>query len=379
MFPPQLPNVFIRWLTAPGDSVYDPFSGRGTVLLEAVLAGRVAYGSDANPLATALTVAKIRVPSRATLRRRITQLENLYRAPLVDAVPEDISMLYSKPTLQQLVFLRDALRRERPVDAFLIATLLGLLHGNHSKRGATRGLSVSMPNTFAMSPGYVRGYIEEHKLEAPVVDVFEMLRRRVDQLELPDSRVDGGRAWLQDAAMPAPAWLCSEKVKLVFTSPPYLQVIKYGKYNWVRLWFLNEEPKSVDECLTDTGSLPRYRTFMGETLKNLREVVRDDGYVCLVIGDVRRSDSESVNLAADIWETVARPQGWRLHGIVVDRLPPGHKVSRIWKKTPGRATKIDRILILSPSDTGSDLPYLSRIDWKLRATWPSAATAGRIS
>jgi DNA modification methylase len=40
-----------------------------------------------------------------------------------------------------------------------------------------------------------------------------------------------------------------KKFDMVFTSPPYLQVIKYAKYNWVRLWFLGEEPSLVDEQL----------------------------------------------------------------------------------------------------------------------------------
>jgi site-specific DNA-methyltransferase (adenine-specific) len=288
-------------------------------------------------------------------------------------------MLYAQSTLEQLVFLRGELERDRCVDAFLVAALLGLLHGNHSTAGATRGLSISMPNTFAMSPGYVRTYIEEHELEAPQVDVFQMLRRRVGQLDLPSSRIDGGRSWTQDSTRPAPQWLQTGKVKLVFTSPPYLQVIKYGKYNWVRLWFLDEEPRAVDERLTDTGSLMRYRAFMAETLANLDGIVRDDGYVCLVIGDVRREGSDSINLAGDVWSNVAQPQGWRLHGIVNDRLPVGRKVSRIWKDTPGRATRTDRILILSRAGTDHELPALGRITWERRLTWPAVASAGGIT
>jgi site-specific DNA-methyltransferase (adenine-specific) len=378
MFPPQLPNVFIRWLTEPGDSVYDPFSGRGTVPLEAVLTGRRAYASDANPLAEALSAAKVRIPARSRVRARITQLENEFAAGPVDEVPEHIRMLYSAPTLRQLVYLKEELVRARPVDAFLIATLLGLLHGNHSKSGATRGLSISMPNTFAMAPGYVRNYIDAHGLDPPEVDVFAMLRRRLDQLSLPDKSIEGGEAWSQDATASPPDWLRQQKAKLIFTSPPYLQVIKYGKYNWVRLWFLGEEPKAVDERLTDTGSLSRYRTFMRDTLTNLASVAREDGYVCLVVGDVRRSDGESINLARDVWEKVAAPEGsWRLHGIVTDRLPSGRKVSRIWKDSPGRATKIDRILILSRGDGKADLPALGRIDWNKRAQWPVAIAGGR--
>jgi DNA methylase len=381
MFPPQLPHVFIRWLTEPGDVVYDPFAGRGTVALEAVLTGRRACASDANPLAVALSAAKVRIPTRSALRRRITELEHAYGPTDVSDVPDRIRMLYADETLSQLAFLRYELVRERPGDAFLIATLLGLLHGNHSQRGATRGLSISMPNTFAMAPGYVRKYIAKHNLKAPEVDVFAMLRRRIDQLDLPPSCVNGGDVWAQDATGESPTWLRQEKVKLVFTSPPYLQVIKYGKYNWVRLWFLGQEPKRVDERLTDTASIDRYRTFMRSTLQNLEAVVRPDGYVCLVIGDVRRrgakhQEAKPFNLAGDVWERVAKPTGWHLHGIVVDHMPASRKVSRIWKTNPGRATKTDRILILSRGGDARELPALDRIIWKKHSGWLTAAAAG---
>jgi site-specific DNA-methyltransferase (adenine-specific) len=295
-------------------------------------------------------------------------------------------MLYATETLSQLVFLRHELVHERPGDAFLIATLLGLLHGNHSKGGATRALSISMPNTFAMAPGYVRRYIKTHGLKAPEVDVFAMLRRRLDQLDLPASTVEGGEVWEQDATAESPMWLREQKVKLIFTSPPYLEVIKYGKYNWVRLWFLGHDPKTVDSRLTDTASLERYRTFMRATLQNLEAVVRPDGFVCLVIGDVRQRDSKQrragphggkpIDLASDVWETVAKPAGWRLNGVVADRMPTGRKVSRIWKDNLGRATKTDRILILSRGGDASELPALDRISWKKRSDWRLAVAAG---
>jgi len=53
-FKPQLPRFFIERLTQPGDLVYDPFMGRGTTLLEAVLLGRRAAGCDINPLSAIL-------------------------------------------------------------------------------------------------------------------------------------------------------------------------------------------------------------------------------------------------------------------------------------------------------------------------------------
>jgi DNA modification methylase len=362
MFPPQLPSVFIRWLTDPGDVIYDPFSGRGTVALQALLHGRVAYATDANPLAVALSSAKVRIPSEREAYRRIDELEALCGAPAVDEVPDDISMLYSPHTLAQLVYLREALRAGHRVDDFIRATVLGLLHGNHSAKGATRGLSLSMPNTFAMAPGYIRAYVAANNLTAPTVDTFQMLRRRIAQLDLPAQPLCNGRAWLHDATAPTPRTMRRAPAKLIFTSPPYLEVIKYAKYNWVRLWFLGHEPAAVDSKLMASASLERYREFMTAVLLRAEPALREDGYLCLVIGDVRRRrTNEVMNLAQDVWDSVASPLGWHLHGVVSDRVPSAHKVSRIWANNRGRATKTDRILILSRRP--SDLPALTRMTW----------------
>lgn len=169
MFPPQVPAVFIEWLTSRGDTVFDPFSGRGTVALEAARTGRMAYASDANPLAVALSKAKVRIPSYAVARNRIEALERGFRRPSIRAVPSEIRMLYSRRTLEQVVYLRQELGADEASDCLVRAMTLGLLHGNHSRAGATRGLSVSMPNTLAMAPNYVRSYIAKHDLLAPDV------------------------------------------------------------------------------------------------------------------------------------------------------------------------------------------------------------------
>ncbi len=53
-FKPQLPEFFIDRLTRPGDTVYDPFAGRGTTPLQAALMGRRPVGNDINPLSEML-------------------------------------------------------------------------------------------------------------------------------------------------------------------------------------------------------------------------------------------------------------------------------------------------------------------------------------
>ena len=47
-FPPSLANYFINYFTDEKDLVYDPFSGRGTTILESRLLNRESFGSDLN-------------------------------------------------------------------------------------------------------------------------------------------------------------------------------------------------------------------------------------------------------------------------------------------------------------------------------------------
>jgi hypothetical protein len=240
MFPPTIPHTFIRWLTEPGEVVYDPFSGRGTTVLEACLLGRVGLASDASPLAVVLSGAKAQPATQAAVFSRIGELRAKYRSPSIRTEPDQVRILFTDQTLKQLAWLRQALNMRRDTDRFLMAVLLGILHLNARTDGTPRGLSVAMPNTFAMAPGYVARYVKTHRLKPPTVDVFDALEGRVSALGSDEPRCGPGRAWLQDVRDPIRWPAGREKASLVFTSPPYLQVMKYGKMNWLRLWMLGE-------------------------------------------------------------------------------------------------------------------------------------------
>lgn len=182
MFPPTLPHYFIRWLTEPGEVVYDPFSGRGTTVLEACLLGRVGLASDASPLARILSGAKAQPPTAETLDRRIADLRQRYRAPAIRRVPNHVRILFADRTLKQLLWLRNELEMSHKTDRYLMAVLLGVLHLNARTDGTPRGLSVAMPNTFSMAPGYVSRYVKKHRLMPPQVDVFDLLEARIEWL-----------------------------------------------------------------------------------------------------------------------------------------------------------------------------------------------------
>jgi site-specific DNA-methyltransferase (adenine-specific) len=355
-----MPHVFIKWLTEPGDVIYDPFSGRGTTALEACLMARRGLCSDLNPLAVVLSGAKVDPPSGTALKRRLRELSDAMEPEAVEGQPSILRTVFSTDTLGQLLWLRHELDSTKRVDRFLLAALAGILHLNAEKSGRPRGLSVSMPNTFSMSPGYVEKYVSEHGLVAPEVDVLAALGRRINQLDPFLSLPIHGDCWTEDAAGDDIRYR-RKKAKLIFTSPPYLHVMKYGKFNWLRLWLLGESPTEVDAGLMSTQSLPRYLSFMSEVLQHLVGRLSPDGYLCLVIGDVADGD-KTIRLAEHVKEC---GQGLALQHAVtlVDDLPHIHKVSRIWGERKGRATRTDRILVFAGSEARR-LPPVPQLDWQ---------------
>lgn len=361
MFPASLPHYFIRKLTDAGDVVLDPFSGRGTTPLQACVDDRVGVGNDLNPMAYVLTRAKVDPPASAEVQARLADLNDAFEPPALDGVPERIRMLYHEKTLRQLVFLKrefdlgsrgvpEDLRHLSRVDTFITAMLLGIMHGETGQF-----LSVPMPNTFSMSEGYVENYIEEEGLVAPERDVFGKLLERLRPIYRDGPPARTGHASYGDVR-DLPERLDEQAdlrgdVDLIFTSPPYLKVLKYGLYNWIRLWFLDEQPGAVDERLDDELDIEEYRSFMRDTFAVADRVLDDEtGVAAFVIGDVDQGE-DSINLARDVADSVVGPMdGFEVGRIVEDRVPDNEKVSRIWGESRGEATEIDRILIAHRGD-----------------------------
>jgi site-specific DNA-methyltransferase (adenine-specific) len=336
MFPPELPHYFIKRFTKLGDTVLDPFSGRGTTAVEASAQGRIGIGNDLNPLAVALSRGKISNPRLEPVLARLKELEAGYEAKKwkISKEPDKIKMIYHPNTLSQLCYLKANLDWSKQcVDAFLVSVLMGAMHGQSSGF-----LSVSMPNTFSMGWNYVKKYIKEKNLECPDRDVFEVLEKRVKRYLKKGYLVGSGKV-IEGDVRDLDAKVEHDSVQLLFTSPPYLKVIKYGLYNWIRLWFLTESGshEEVDAKLDDTHALNEYLEFMKDTLTaTLPLLDRKRGLSCWAIGDVK-----GLNLAWAVWHhagskiEVKADDGtvlkYKLIAIVEDKIPDNQKVSKIWK------------------------------------------------
>jgi len=148
---------------------------------------------------------------------------------------------------------------------------------------------------------------------------------------------------------------------LIVTSPPYLKVINYGTYNWIRLWFLNKNIKSIDEKLKinkvyslnkeyklkDDLLLKDYLVFMKNVICGWERILKDDGMAFVVIGDVSNYKGAYLKLGEEVWNYAKNFSSFRLVDIIEDNIDSKTKVTKIWGNNKGNATKTDRILVLS--------------------------------
>lgn len=380
MFPAKVAHHFIQRYSSPGDLVLDPFSGRGTTALQARAEGRRTISNDLNPLGYVLSRAKADPPSWEATQAFVDRLEDAYkrgRHSEPDVSP-DIRMLYHGETLKQLCFVRErllakALIEWTPDELMIGGALAGIMHGSWRRDDTSQYLSISMPNTFSMSPTYVEKFIRENGLKKLNQDVFERLRDKLSRLYLDDISGSSGRAHHSDAAtLLKGRSLRPKSVDLVLTSPPYLQVVNYGTANWIRLWLLGVDEvgreagagrKRLDAALDHGHTYSAYVQFLLRTAHGIQRVLKDDGVAVLVIGDVADPGKEPRPLGAQIWEDIKDLTDLRLIEIVEDHLPVQYKVSRIWGETKGQATNRDCALVLARTKGNPDLSRTD-IDWE---------------
>jgi len=107
---PPLARHVIEHYVPRGETILDPFCGGGGVMVEAILSGRGAWGSDVNPLAVLLSSAKTtQIDMKRTQAAFFQILERVSSGecePL--EVPEVVSFWYLPESLPILCRLRDA-------------------------------------------------------------------------------------------------------------------------------------------------------------------------------------------------------------------------------------------------------------------------------
>jgi DNA methylase len=271
MFPVRFADEIVQTYTRPGDTVLDPFAGRGTSVFSAAAQGRTGIGIEVNPVGWVYARAKLNPATEQAVVRRIEDLGRhafRYRRSAAQLSPFFHGCF--TPRVQE--FLLSARHRldwkKSLVDGTTMALLLIYLHG---KRSAS--LSNQMRQTKSLSPNYAMRWWREHGLEPPDVDPVEFMIQRV-RWRYAKGRPprSPSRVYLGDSVEHLPRierWLKLSDVRaprLLLTSPPYFGLTHYHYDQWLRLWLLGGPPNSYK-----TGG--KYRSRF-ENREEYRELLR---------------------------------------------------------------------------------------------------------
>ncbi len=312
-FKPELPDYFIRRYSSPGDVVFDPFSGRGTTVLQANILGRAGWGNDVNPLCALVTYAKTHPVQLHEIRRRLGEIALDTAASLNDY--DRFRPFYHPDTYRELVSLRAFLEENRTdVDRFIEMVTLSRLHGH------SRGFfsAYSFPQ-ISVSP-QAQERINRRLGNAPEYRPIKQRILRKSAAILKDGGIDEIRAMSsrniltsEDARRIS---LSPGSVDLIVTSPPFLNKADYLLDNWLEFWFARIDPSEFAADLVQTPSLDAWRDFMGESMREMNRVLRQGGVCVIEVGDVALGnqrvnlDEEIVSIACALASTCP---GYSLH------------------------------------------------------------------
>src|SRR5262249_16221667 len=78
--------------------------------------------------------------------------------------------------------------------------------------------------------------------------------------------------------------IAANSVTLVVTSPPFLDVVQYATDNWLRCWFLDIDPQSVE--LTVPSKLEAWQPAMTRVFHALHRLLKPGGNGAFEVGEV---------------------------------------------------------------------------------------------
>jgi hypothetical protein len=290
-FKPQLPRFFIERLTSESDTVYDPFMGRGTTLVEAALLGRKPLGCDGNPLSVVLVSPRLIPPRINQVADRLQKID-FGRS---ESLPTDLLAFYHTDTLQEICALRSYLLDKQKhgtldnVDAWIRMVAVNRLTGH-----SPGFFSVyTLPPNQAVSVESQTRINQRRDQRPPRRNVPELILRKSEAL-LFDCDEETRRildrsckdvVLLTKDASSTPE-IETSSVSLVVTSPPFLDIVDYESDNWLRCWFCGIDPKR--QRLTVVKALDKWQAAMRSVFAELARILQPNGYVAFEVGEVRR-------------------------------------------------------------------------------------------
>lgn len=290
-FKPQLPRFFISLLTRPGETVYDPFAGRGTTPIEAALLGRRVIANDINPLSQILTMPRLSPPSVEEVKSRLISIPDLNVENTLD-----LSMFYHPETLRTICSLREYLiERERDGTADPIDWWIRMVATNRLTGHSPGFFSVyTLPPNQAVTQKRQVMINEKRNQTPPYRDVRQIILKKTRSLlqgltsrERENLTAASQTACFLTADAGETQDIPDESVSLTVTSPPFLDIVQYSTDNWLRCWFNGLDSDVIGKGITMARRLSDWEETMQRVFHELYRITKTRGWVAFEVGEVR--------------------------------------------------------------------------------------------
>jgi DNA modification methylase len=245
-FIPQLVEVFLERYFRPGASIFDPFAGSGTTLVEANVFGARAIGCDISAFNCLLARVK-------TARHRIAELELVLRGALKEAGASDgaeagcatpwLRRWYAPRALAELLAYRAAIDALAPRHRDVAGVIL-------SRAARSARLTTHFDLDFPCKPSTEPYFCHKHKRECrPVEEAWKFLARYTTDTVRRLREFAPLRTPREVSVLHADARTVRLPVKAtgVITSPPYPGLIDYHEQHRYAYELLGLDDRRADE------------------------------------------------------------------------------------------------------------------------------------
>ncbi len=317
-----------------GDMVIDPFSGSGTVPLEASLLGRRVFACDISPYASILTRAKLNPPDsfEQAIQKAEILLSKADKLPSPDLrkVPKWIRDFFHAQTLKDAINFAQVCRRKG--NEFYFACFLGILH--HQRPGF-----LSFPSSHLVP--YLRNK-KFPKSEFPEMYSYRELRPRLlAKIGRVYSRIDqtkkSGQSIVKQGTIQNIRF--PKEFDCLITSPPYMNTLSYIRDNRLRLWFV-DPVCSYFQKAEPTSNKETFKKCIVSMAQKIENSLKIKGYCILVVGERIASHKQAPlsQLVADLIKL--KSPSLKLQKTIKDEIPNIRRSRR-----DCRGTKSENILI----------------------------------
>ena len=304
-FKPQLPEFFIDNLTKAGDTVYDPFMGRGTTPLQAAIMGRKPIGNDINPLCEYLIKPRMNTPTLADIQERLEEIPLLKNIKMED----DFLVFFHPETLKRIISLREWFLDKKLdyIDEWIRMIALNRLTGHSAGFFSV----YTMPPNQAVSADSQRKINEKRKQTPQPRNVDELIIKKSKTL------LSGGVMKIDNfrfgsSPVNETKFIDDGEVDLIVTSPPFLDVVDYKTDNWMRCWFAGIDADKIK--ISEHRSITDWQNFIHDAFVEFERIVKEGGHVAFEVGEVRNG---KVKLEKLVTESI-KGLSFDLLGVVIN-------------------------------------------------------------